>query len=283
MSRRLVVLGVLECLLLLLFLPSATAQGNQDRRPPAAPGTVTFNTVKTKLEAGQQVFCNTISSPDTAAARKGCEGQDYIWIEMQHSPLTYQEAAALVRVIADEGCIPFIRVPQATQGDIQKATDIGALGLIVPMVETVEEAHNAVWYAKFPIGDVRNPNTKPWGFRSSGGNQASAIWGRDYMTNANNNIMIVIQIETPQGAMNLDRILEEVEGIDIVMIASNDFGKFSGYRDGDPEYDALEKIARETTLKHGKYLAGPSSWRDRSGYMFFQGTRTAKTTGYERR
>jgi 4-hydroxy-2-oxoheptanedioate aldolase len=274
----------LAVVLSLVVAPLAAAQQTRPARvPPAAPGTVTFNTVKTKLEAGQKVFCNTISSPDTAAARKACEGQDYIWIEMQHSTLTYQEGAALVRIIADAGCIPFVRVPQATQGDIQKATDMGALGIIVPMVETVEEAHNAVWYSKFPIGNVKSPNTQPWGFRSSGGNQAFMLWGRDYMTNANNNIMIMIQLETPQGALNLDRILNEVPGIDIVMIASNDFGMFSGYRDGDPEYDALEKIARETTLKHGKYLAGPSSWQNRPGYTFFQGRRSATSTGYEQR
>jgi 4-hydroxy-2-oxoheptanedioate aldolase len=285
MSRKYCIsLVVVFMVLLFLVVHLTIAQPNRPTQvPPAAPGTVTFNTVKTKLESGKQVFCNTISSPDTAAARKACEGQDYIWIEMQHSPLTYQEAAALVRVIVDAGCIPFIRVPQATQGDIQKATDIGALGIIVPMVETVEEAHNAVWYSKFPIGNVNSPNTKPWGFRSSGGNQASMLWGRDYMTNANNNIMILIQVETPQGALNLDRILNEVPGIDIVMIASNDFGMFSGYRDGDPEYDALEKIARETTLKHGKYLAGPSSWQNRPGYTFFQGRRSATSTGYEQR
>ncbi|MFC1551626.1 HpcH/HpaI aldolase/citrate lyase family protein [Candidatus Latescibacterota bacterium] len=282
MSRKHVILPAVV-FMTLLFSVATLVVAQQNRPAPAAPGTVTFNTVITKLEAGQKVFCNTISSPDTAAARKACEGQDYIWIEMQHSPLTYQESAALVRVIADAGCIPFIRVPQATQGDIQKATDIGALGIIVPMVETVEEAHNAVWYTKFPVGNVKSPNTKPWGFRSNGGNNARGIWGRDYMTNANNNIMVMIQLETPQGTLNLDRILNEVPGIDIVMIASNDFGMFSGYRDGDPEYDALEKIARETTLKHGKYLAGPSSWQDRPGYTFFQGRRAATSTGYERR
>ena len=278
--KNLITLSVIFMVLLFSAAAPATAQQN---RPPAAPGTVTFNTVITKLKAGQQVFCSTISSPDTAAARKACENQDYIWIEMQHSTLTYQEAAALVRVIVDAGCIPFVRVPQATQGDIQKATDMGALGIIVPMVETVKEAHNAVWYSKFPIGNAKSPNTQPWGFRSSGGNQASGIWGRDYNTNANNNIMIMIQIETPQGVWNLDRILTKVPGIDIVMIASHDFGMFSGYRDGDPEFDALEKQARETTLKHGKYLAGPSSWQNRPGYSFFQGRKTATSTGYERR
>ena len=93
----------------------------------------------------------------------------------------------------------------------------------------------------------------------------------------------MIQIETPQGAWNLDRILTEVPGIDIVMVASNDFGMFSGYRDGDPEYDALEKQARETTLKHGKYLCGPASWQNRPGYVVFLGRRAATSTGYEQR
>ncbi len=282
--KNVISLAVVFMVLLFLVVPLVIAQQRgQQAQAPAAPGTVTFNTVITKLETGQQVFCNTISSPDTVAARKACEDQDYIWIEMQHSMLTFQEAAALVRVIVDAGCIPFIRVPQATQGNIQKATDMGALGIIVPMVETVEEAHNAVWYSKFPIGNVNSPNTQPWGFRSSGGNQARGLWGRDYSTNANNNIMIMIQIETPQGAWNLDRILTEVPGIDIVMVASNDFGMFSGYRDGDPEYDALEKQARETILKHGKYLSGPSAWQNRPGYTFFQGRRAAASTGYERR
>ncbi len=81
--KHVISLAVVIMVLLYLVVPLVIAQQNRPVRvPPAAPGTVTFNTVKTKLETGQQVFCNTISSPDTAAARKACEGQDYIWIEM---------------------------------------------------------------------------------------------------------------------------------------------------------------------------------------------------------
>ena len=92
----------------------------------------------------------------------------------------------------------------------------------------------------------------------------------------------MIQIENPAGAGNIDNILNEVEGIDIVMIASNDFGMFAGDRDGSPSYNAREKVVRDSVLAHGKTLAGPSSWRDRPGYMLFQGPKTAKTTGYEK-
>lgn len=263
------------------------AQGQQQsvqaQRPPAspaAPGTVTFNTVITKLRNKQQVFCNTVNEPDVAAARKACEGQDYIWIEMQHSTLTWRETQNLIDAVASAGCIPFVRVPSANVGDIHKATDAGALGIIVPMVETVEEARNAVLFSKFPVGNLESPNTRPWGHRSSGQNHAVSIWGRDYPTNANNNVFIMIQIESPAGVGMIGNILDEVEGIDAVMVASNDFGLQAGDRDGSPTYAAREEIVRKTVLAHGKILAGPSSWQNRPGYMLFQGRRGATSTGY---
>ena len=106
--------------------------------PVPAPGSQTFNTVITKLKAGKQIFSNTLVEPDLEAAKKACAGQDYIWIEMQHSTLTWRETQNLIDVIVKEGCIPFVRVPSANVGDIQKATDAGALGIIIPMVSTVE-------------------------------------------------------------------------------------------------------------------------------------------------
>jgi 4-hydroxy-2-oxoheptanedioate aldolase len=251
--------------------------------PAVAPGSQTFNTVITKLQAGKQVFSNTITEPDLEAAKKACEGQDFIWIEMQHSTLTWRETQQLIKVIAEAGCIPFVRVPSANVGDIQKAVDAGALGIIVPMVETVQEARNAVMFAKFPVGNRESPNTKPWGHRSSGGGQAGTLWGRGYATNANNNILIMIQIESPAGVGIIDNILEEVEGIDIVMVASNDFGQHGGDRDGSPSYNAREKLVRESVLAHGKILAGPSSWQTRPGYRLFQGRKSATNTGYEAR
>ena len=210
---------------------------------------MTFNTVITKLKEGRQIFSNTLMQPDLEAAKKACEGQDFIWIEMQHSRLTWRETEDLIRVIVQAGCIPFVRVPNANKGDIQKATDAGALGIIIPMVDTVEEARNAVMYAKWPIGSRDNPNTKPWGHRSSGGGQFTQLWGPAYQSNANNNILIMIQIENPQGVGAIDTILEEVPGIDIVMVASNDFGWQAGDRDGDESYNAREKIVREAVLE----------------------------------
>jgi 4-hydroxy-2-oxoheptanedioate aldolase len=281
--------------LAIVFGVNAVAQAQQPKAAPAdakakakqeplpAPGSQTFNTVITKLKAGKQIFSNTIVDPDLEAAKKACEGQDFIWIEMQHATLTWRETANLIEVIAAAGCIPFVRVPSANVGDIQKATDAGALGIVIPMVSTVEEARNAVMFSKFPIGNKASPNTKPWGHRSSGNNRATAIWGRGYPTNANNNILIMLQVENPAGVGMIDTILDEVDGIDIVMVASNDFGIQAGDRDGDPSYNAREELVRKSVLAHGKVLAGPSSWQNRPGYMLFQGRKSATTTGYETR
>ena len=264
--------------------PAQTAAKEKAKQEPVpAPGTQTFNTVITKLKAGKQVFSNTVVEPDLEAAKKACEGQDFIWIEMQHSTLTWRETQQIIKVVAEAGCIPFVRVPSANVGDVQKATDAGALGIIIPMVETVQEARNAVMFAKFPIGLRESPNTRPWGHRSSGNMQAPSLWGRGYATNANNNIFILIQIESPAGVGIIDNILDEVEGIDGVMVASNDFGVHGGDRDGSPTYNAREKIVRDSVLAHGKVLAGPSSWQNRPGYTMFQGRKSATTTGYETR
>ena len=262
--------------------PAAPAGGGGGRVGPGFPAnSVTFNTVITKLKEGKQIFSNTIIQPDLEAAKKACVGQDFIWIEMQHSRLTWRETEDIIKVVVEAGCIPFVRVPGAFEGDIQKATDAGALGIIVPMVDDVEEARNAVKFAKWPIGHRDNPNAKPWGHRSSGGGQFNALYGPKYQTNANNNILILIMIENPEGVGLIDTILDEVPGIDIVMVASNDFGWQAGDRDGDASYNAREKLVRDSVLKHGKILAGPSSWQDRPGYRLFQGTRNATNTGYD--
>ena len=66
---------------------AAPPQAARPGAPPIKAGSQTFNTVITKLKEGKQVFSNTIIGPDLAVARKACEGEDFIWIEMQHSTL----------------------------------------------------------------------------------------------------------------------------------------------------------------------------------------------------
>jgi 2-keto-3-deoxy-L-rhamnonate aldolase RhmA len=227
----------------------------------AQPVPKIYNTAKQKLLDGKQVVGGTVFSPDPAMyCAMANAGFDFLWIEMQHSPLTYRDVARMIFACRGSAGMPFIRVPDATESDIQKATDIGALGIIVPTVDTVEKAEAAVRWTKYP----------PFGRRSQGGGQYRELWGSDYRQTANDNIMVVIMIETPEGVANAEKIAA-VPGIDVIFAASTDLGNFSGHKQGEPPYEALVTRIRDVTLARGLKLGGPLAWRNRSGYSFFQG------------
>jgi len=231
-----------------------------------AQGVRMYNTVKTKLMAGEQVVGGTVETadPDIYCAMANA-GFDLIWIEMQHSPLSFSEVARMIWACRDAPAIPFIRVPDDSEGAIQKATDIGALGIIVPMVDTPEKMENAVRYAKYP----------PAGRRSQGGGQYGRLWGRDYRQTWNDNVMIMAMIETLEGT-EASAAIAAVDGVDGIFVASGDLGSFSGKRQGDPEYEALVTQIKQETEAAGKFVGGPSAWMSaRDGYDFFQAPSTS--------
>jgi 2-keto-3-deoxy-L-rhamnonate aldolase RhmA len=224
-----------------------------------------YNTAKQKLLEGKQIVGGTVSSPDPDIyCAMASAGYDFLWIEMQHSPLTYQDVARMIWACRGAPAIPFIRVPDATEGDIQKATDIGALGIIIPMVTSVEKVEAAVRYAKYP----------PVGQRSQGGGQYRALWGDDYRETANENILVVAMIEQPAGVAIADEIAG-VPGVDVVFAASTDLRSFSGTSQGEPEYEAMITRIRDETLHAGLHMGGPQAWMDREGFSFFQGPTAA--------
>jgi len=220
-----------------------------------------YNTAKQKLMEGKQIVGATVFSPDpNIYCAMANAGYDFLWIEMQHSPLTYGDVARMIWACRGAPTMPFIRVPDATESDIQKATDIGAVGIIVPTVDTVEKAQAAVKWSKYP----------PEGRRSQGNGQYGALWGNDYRQTANENMVVVIMIETPIGVENAEKIAS-VPGIDVIFAASTDLANFSGHRQGDKEYEALVTRIHDVTLQHRIRLGGPQAWRDRPGFTFFQG------------
>lgn len=245
----------------LALLLAAGSVASAQEAPPDRPGRI-FNTVKQKLAAGKQVVGGTVQvpDPDTYCAM-ATSGFDFLWIEMQHSPMSYQNVAHMIMACKGAPAMPFIRVPDATEGDIQKAVDMGAVGIIIPMVEDIQKVRNAIKFAKYP----------PVGKRSQGGGQYGALWGPDYRQIANENIMIVAMIESPAG-VKIAKEIANTPGVDVVFIASTDLASFSGLKQGEPGYEALVTTILDTTLSAGKKVAGPLAWKStRKGYTFFQG------------
>src|SRR6184192_610173 len=258
---------------LLIFLAQAEGRAQQpprtaseggpyknDLQQQKAPARI-FNTAKQKLREGKMVVGATVFSPDpNIYCAVANAGYDYTWIEMQHSPLTFEDVAKMIWACRGSSAMPFIRVPDATESDIQKATDIGAVGIIVPTVDTVEKAQAAVKWSKYP----------PVGRRSLGAGQYGALYGDNYRATANDNMLVVVMIETPVGVKIADQIAA-VPGVDVVFAASTDLGNFSGFHQGEPGYEALVTRIKDETLKAGRRLGGPLAWKDRQGFTFFQG------------
>ena len=126
------------------------------------------------------------------------------------------------------GAIPMIRLPDAQEWHIRHATDIGALGVVIPTVDNANRAREAAKWARYPRV----------GRRSAGGGQYNGIWGINgvnYRQTINDNILVVIMIETPTGVVNAYDIAS-VPGADVVIVGNNDLSSFSGYPQNSDEY-----------------------------------------------
>jgi 2-keto-3-deoxy-L-rhamnonate aldolase RhmA len=231
-----------------------------------------YNTAKQKLLDGKQVFSVTISKPDVAAYCEAAKHYDYTWFEMQHSTLTWADIEKMVAACPHSVATPMVRIQDELESSIQHATDIGMLGIIMPTVDTVEKAQAAVRYAKYP----------PEGRRSMGAGQAASIWvGKSaddrmkYRTSVNENMMVVVMIETPIGVAHAADIAA-VPGVDAVMVANTDLGNFSGWFDHTAApYQGMVKLIHDATLHAGKFLgATDASYAkgrpDSADYRFLQ-------------
>jgi len=203
-----------------------------------------YNTVKQKLLEGKQVFSYTQSKLDIAGHCEAAKHYDYTWFEMQHSTLEFRDVEAMIAACPHAGAIPMIRLPDAQEWHIQHATDIGALGVIIPTVDDVDRAREAIKWARYP----------PVGRRSAGSGQAASIWGINgvsYRQSINDNMLVVIMIETPTGAANAHDIAS-VPGVDVVIIGNNDLSSFSGFAQNDDRYQMLVTKIHDDTLRAGK-------------------------------
>jgi len=205
----------------------------------AAPqGSEVINTVREKLLAGEVVIGGQMTTTDPAIARAMFgSGLDFIWVENQHSPYTYETLANIFMHTRGLPAIPLIRINEFTEDAAARPLDIGGLGVIFAMTNTRADAEQAVRICKFP----------PEGIRSTGGGQDRTVWGNSVRNN--DNIMVSVMIETPEGVKNIDEILS-VPGIDLLFIGNTDLGRFSGLSSSDPQYLAMVDTILAACKRH---------------------------------
>ena len=107
------------------------------------------------------------------------------------------------------------------------------------------------------------------------------MWGNvpnGYRNSANDNIVLILMIETIEGVKNA-REIASVPGVTAVFAASGDLGNFSGYPQGSPDYERLINVVHDAAIAAGKRLCGPLAWRDRPDFTCFQaGSETSAIT-----
>jgi 4-hydroxy-2-oxoheptanedioate aldolase len=200
------------------------------------------NQVKEKLKRGEPSLGAWLSLPSVLSARIMARlGFDWLVVDMEHTAHNPVLMADMVATIADaQTCAPFVRIPSHSVEWFKWALDAGAWGIIVPMVNTREEAQMAVEYAKYP----------PRGTRSIGGAFGPYGFGitdwPEYARMANDEIIVTVQIESAQAMQNLDDILS-LPGIDVAFVGPNDLhaqlGLTPSTEGAEPEFvDALERI-----------------------------------------
>ena len=120
----------------------------QQGAAPAGAKPKLYNTAKQKLLDGKQVFSFTQNKFDPAGYCETAKHYDYTWFEMQHSTLEFKDIEAMIAACPHVAATPMIRLPDAQEWHIQHATDIGALGIIVPTVDDVDRAREAAKWSR---------------------------------------------------------------------------------------------------------------------------------------
>ncbi len=138
-------------------------------------------------------------------------GFDYVCIDMQHGLADYEQTVGMLYAMARTTTVPIVRVPWNEQGIIGRVLDAGAMGVIIPMVNSPEEAKRAVDACRYA----------PAGTRSFGPLGAGMRYGGEYFGAANDQVACIPMIETRQAVETIDDILS-VPGIDAVYVGPAD-------------------------------------------------------------
>lgn len=195
------------------------------------------NRVKQLLKAGKKTAGSWSQLCSSASTEVLCRaGFDWLLIDLEHSPNDLQTLFAQLQAMSGSGVVPIVRSPWNDLVWIKRILDAGAYGVMIPSVNTKEQAAAAVGACKYP----------PQGFRGIAGSPRAAGYGRDtasYLKRANDEILVILQVETPQAIENLDAI-GAVPGVDALFIGPMDLSTSMGHL-GNPAHPEVQAaIAR---------------------------------------
>ena len=216
------------------------------------------NTVKDKLALGELVLglsIRLVRTPDAAKIAKAT-GHDFLFIDMEHSSLSFETVVDMSVAALDTGIMPIVRVIGHDHWQSSRVLDCGAMGVVVPHVNNAAEAKGVVDACRYP----------PLGHRS----MSAGFAHFDYQTIApaeaarlhNENTLVVVMVETEEAIKNVDEIAA-TEGVDVVHIGTNDLLTEMGMPGQFDHPKVAEMFAQVIAAcqRHGKF-AGLGGVRD---------------------
>ena len=212
------------------------------------------NPMKEKLRAGKAVIgCWLQTGSADVAEVLTRSGFDFMLIDHEHGQATIPQAIDQMRAIQGTDVASLMRVPWNDIAYIKRALDAVVEGIMVPMIENAEQAKAAVAACLYP----------PQGNRGAAGTTRSSGYGydvKDYFKTINDNVLVVLQIESKKSVENLPAIAA-TPGLDVLFIGPRDLsasiGKLGQF--DDPEVKALYRRAEEAALASGKWVATVSN------------------------
>ena len=207
------------------------------------------NPVKVRFEAGQPVFALTITTPSVELAAHAARlGSHFLWVEMEHSPITLESLRLMVLATRGLPAAISARVPVVELWTAKRVLDQGVSGVIFPFTGTPEKAACAAAACRYP----------PSGKRGSGAGAAVRTWPQpgNYYDSADANVLTVCVIEEASALDHIDAIAA-TEGVDVLFIGASDLSFSLGLRGRQDEpalQDAIGRIA-EAARRHGNSWA----------------------------
>jgi 4-hydroxy-2-oxoheptanedioate aldolase len=202
------------------------------------------NTALERWRAGEPAYGAWLSIANSLSAEViANQRYDWVTIDMQHGAIDYPDAVHMLQAISTTAATPFVRVPWNDFGVIGKMLDAGAMGVIIPMVNSVQEARLAVSACRY----------FPDGARSFGPIRAGLYAGPDYYAHANQEIACIPMIETRQAYQQIDDILA-VPGITAVYVGPADMSITLGLAprmDNGGEFEEIRLGVAAACARHG--------------------------------
>ncbi|TBL77858.1 HpcH/HpaI aldolase family protein [Paenibacillus thalictri] len=229
------------------------------------------NTVKRRLREGKPSVGTWLSIPSPYTSEVMAQaGYDWLVIDMEHNPMSVETVGLMISSMFPTRTVPLVRIPWNTGENIKRVLDMGAWGIVVPMVNSKEEAEQAVREAKY----------YPLGRRSIGGRRHAVGFATDastYFEKANEQIVVIVQIEHIEAVRNIDDIVS-VPGIDAIFIGPNDLMSSMGLKpsleSADPSVAAAIETVKQSARRHGVptgiHVANPqvANQRIAEGFQF---------------